>query len=520
MAGTFRAQLDAATEELRRAPGEGEELGMVKADTPIRSHANTWRRAMRSALLLATAAVVGACPKPPKPTPPALPFVIGPMGRWSGSCTLASTPPGSDRELSGCIIEFMFKPGSVIVKVQTSGLGALDSLHVVACPPVTACTAGKTVRATLGSGPNYSVIVPLPSPAGIARICATIEYLDPTTRPPTRPYKSLPLGCIPVSPTLTAAVGAFKITPTIDGLKHEGWFIDPTTDSPAQIILGRGLNPSTTVTAVAGGADTRSRQPWPGFSDQHGFTATLPYVGSPAATQVCVWRGPNTGTALGSPLGCFGFQEQTAAYADASVTRGGTLPVSVRNVPAGAVVSVNLRAAGGHFWLPWKHPAIWKTTADASGSANINVATDYLPPGQYAIAYSCAPECPGGGLNANQLIGGQPWTETIKWGPLVTINPGVSRGLSATRPSPNKVRVTGAGFRAGETVGVFVVPPLANFDGFPHEATPVAYTEADAQGRFTIDVDVTGLPMTGGNNQVIAFDSSNRPVAAITFTSP
>ena len=62
--------------------------------------------------------------------------------------------------------------------------------------------------------------------------------------------------------------------------------------------------------------------------------------------------------------------------------------------------------------------------------------------------------------------------------------------------------------------------PLANFDGFPYEVTPVAYTEADAQGGFTIDVDVTGLPLSGSDNQVIAFDSSHRPVAAITFTVP
>jgi hypothetical protein len=449
--------------------------------------------------------------------------VIGPGGRWAGNCTLASTPPGSDRELSGCIVEYMFIPGSVIVTVDTSGLGSLDSLNVLACKSTTACPAVEIVHATPGTGPNYSVIVPLPSPAGIAKICATIEYFSPTTAPPgppTPPGKSLPLGCIPVTPALTAAVGAFKITPTISGLQHEGWFIDPTTDAPAQIILGRGPNPSTTATGIAGLTDTRSRQPWPGFSDQHGFVMTLPYVGTPALTQVCAWLGPNTGTALGAPLGCFPFQEQTAAYADASITRGAPLHVSVRNVPSGAAVSVNLKAVGGHFWLPWKHPAIWKANADPSGSANIDVATDQVPPGQYVVAYNCVPECPGGDLNANQLIGGQPWTGTIKWGPSVTINAAVTRGLSVTQPLPNKVRVAGTGFAANETVSVYVVPPLPNFDGFPMEATPLAITEADAQGAFTIDVDVKGLPITGPNNQVIVMDSTLRPVAAVTFSSP
>jgi hypothetical protein len=64
------------------------------------------------------------------------------------------------------------------------------------------------------------------------------------------------------------------------------------------------------------------------------------------------------------------------------------------------------------------------------------------------------------------------------------------------------------------------VPSLANLDGFPHEATSVAYTVADSQGAFTVDVDVTGLPLTGANTQVIAFDSSHQPVAAIMFVAP
>ena len=83
---------------------------MVRADTPTRS--------MRSLLLLATAAMLSACQTlHHEPPPPEFPYVIGPAGRWTGNCTLASTPPGSDRELSGCITEYMFIPGSVIVTV-------------------------------------------------------------------------------------------------------------------------------------------------------------------------------------------------------------------------------------------------------------------------------------------------------------------------------------------------------------------------------------------------------------------
>jgi hypothetical protein len=493
---------------------------VFKADTQIRSHRNESRRASGVLLLLAIAAAISACKTPPGPVAPELPFVIGPAGKWTGTCTLVSTPAGGNREVSGCIMEYMFVPGSVVVTVGTAGMGALDSLNVLACQTTTACPAVETVRPSQGTGPNYSVFVPLPSPAGISRICATIEYFDPTAAPPggppTRPNKSLPLGCVPVAPTLTAAVGAFKITPTINGLIHEGWFIDPTIDSPAQIVIGRGLNPIVTATAVAGGVDARSRETWPTFTDQHGFTTTLPFAGSPAMSQMCVWKS----AAQGNPLACFGYQEQTAAYADASVTRGNPLRMSVRNVPANAAVSVNLRAAGGHFWLPWTHPAIWKATADASGAVNIDVPTDLLPPGQYLVAYHCAPECPGGNLDAAQLIGGESWTGRITWGPSVSINSNVTRGLTVTQPMTDKVRVAGTGFRAGETVGVFVVPPLENFDGFPYEVTPVAYTEADAQGAFTVDVDVKRLPIAGPNNQVIVMDSTNRPVAATMFASP
>jgi hypothetical protein len=271
-----------------------------------------------------------------------------------------------------------------------------------------------------------------------------------------------------------------------------------------------------TATALAGGTDARSRQTWPTFTDAHGFSLTLPFVGAPTSSQMCVWRG----TAQGSPLGCFNYLEQTAAYADANVTRGNPLRVSVRNVPASATVSINLRAAGGHFWLPWTHPAIWKATADPAGSVTIDVPTEQLPPGQYLVAYHCAPECPGGNLDATQLIGGKGWAGGITWGPTVTINANVVRALTVTQPVPDKVRVVGGGFRAGEAVEVFVVPPLANFDGFPLEATPVAYAEADAQGAFTVDVDVKNLPITGPNNQVIVMDGTNRPVAATTFTAP
>jgi hypothetical protein len=482
-----------------------------------------WHWATRSLLMVAL--FVSACRTPHHlPPPPELPFVIGPAGSWSGQCTPVTTPPGADHQISGCITAFTFRPGVVDVTLNATGLGNLDYFTVLACQSTTACPAVKILHPSSGSGPNYSAQVPLPAPGGISKICATVQYFNPTTTPPggppTQPFKSLALGCVPVTPLLAAAASAFKITPTVDGLKHEGWFIDLTTDAPAQLVLGRGVPPATTIAALANGTDARSLQPWPGYSSQHGFTATLPYAGSPATTQICAWLAPSTGTSLGNPLQCFAYQEQTGAYAEATVTRGDTIHVAVRNVPSGAAVSVNLKAAAGHFWLPWKHPAIWATTADQAGSANINVSTDLLPPGQYTIAYHCAPECPGGNLAADQLIGGQSWTGSITWGPTVVVNAAVTRGLTATKPMPDKVHVVGTGFDPGETIGVFVVPPLPNFDGFPNEAAAIAYIAADAQGAFTVDVDVAGLPISGPNNQVIAFDHSHRPVAAIMFTAP
>jgi hypothetical protein len=422
--------------------------------------------------------------------------------------------------ITGCITAFTFRPGVVDVSVRASGMGSLDHITVLACRSITQCPTFKDVNATNNS--QYSVLVPLPSPAGISRICATVQTFNPTSgplgQPPTTPFKSVPLGCVPVTPPLSAAASAFKITPTINGLKLEGWFIDLTTDTPAQIVVGRGTTPPTTVTATAGDTDARSSQPWPGYNSQHGFTATLPYAGSPGPTQICAWLSPNTG--ISSMLNCFTYQEQPVAFADENITRGDTMHVSVRNAPSGAVVSINLRAEAGHFMMPWKHPSIWAATADQAGSANINISTDHLPPGQYLIAYHCAPECPGGNLNANQLIGAQPWTGSITWGPTVVVNAEVSRSLSATIAAPNTVRVVGAGFGAGEAVDVIVVPPLSNFDGFPNEAAADAATEADAQGGFSIDVDVTGLPVTGTSNQVIVLDKHHRPVAAAKFTAP
>src|SRR5438552_925859 len=92
--------------------------------------------------------------RPRKPIPPELPFVIGPKGYWSGQCTLASTPAGSDREISGCITAFTFRPGVVDVTVQASGLGTLDYLNLLACQTTTACPAVGIFHPPNGSGPN------------------------------------------------------------------------------------------------------------------------------------------------------------------------------------------------------------------------------------------------------------------------------------------------------------------------------------------------------------------------------
>lgn len=407
--------------------------------------------------------------------------------------------------------------------IQVSGTGSADWLTVIACRSATSCPAAKNIFGLTGSL-YYSALLPLPLPEGIAKICATVQHFDPVPTPPGQPprgpFRPVPLGCVSVAPPTTAAVGAFKVTPSIDGLVHEGWFIDLRTDAPAQIVLGRTSNPVATVAALAGGTDSRSLQRWPGFNDHHGFSATLPYAGSPAATQICAWVAPNTGTTLGNPLACFPYQERTAVFSETRVTRGSPLHVSVRNVPSGAAVSVNLKADAGYFMLPWTHPGIWAATADQSGSANINIATNQLPPGSYTVAYHCAPECPGGSLDASTLIGGQPWTGSITLGSTLTVDPGISRDLTATMLSASVIRVTGMGFAAGETIGILVVPPLLNFDGFPSEVSANAYIEVDMRGAFSIDVDVTGLPLTGSRNKVVVLDSSHQPVAAVAFTAP
>jgi hypothetical protein len=105
--------------------------------------------------------------RPRKRIPPELPFVIGPKGYWSGQCTLASTPAGSDREISGCITAFTFRPGVVDVTVRASGLGTLDYLNLFACQTTTACPAVQVcaARATTGFFTN-----PLGSnPSGVAK---------------------------------------------------------------------------------------------------------------------------------------------------------------------------------------------------------------------------------------------------------------------------------------------------------------------------------------------------------------
>ena len=332
--------------------------------------------------------------------------------------------------------------------------------------------------------------------------------------------QSTALGCTAIEPALSSAAAGFTITQSLSGLKFDGWFIDLTTDASATIVLGRGLTPASTIAAVADSTDMRSLETWPGFSDQHGFTALLPYAGAPGATQICAWLALSpAGLAVGSPLHCFTYQERIGVFSEAQAPRGMPLHVSVRNLPSGAKVAVNLRADPGYFVLPWTDPSVSSATADQAGAADVTIATSQIPPGRYVIAYHCTPDCPGGNLSSNQLIGGQPWSGSITWGPNVTIIPTISRGLSAVS-SGNIVAVTGTGFSPGETVGVVVVPPLLNFEGFPEEIAATAYTEADAKGELHVSVEVAGLPLGGPHNQVIALDGSQQPVMATSFTAP
>ncbi len=455
-----------------------------------------------------------------------LPFTIGPTtGTRERTCL--PIPAGQDPVVSGCVASYTLTPASVDLDARGYGVGLLTTVSFAGCRAAGTCPAGTAPARSIGWDAAdgaflFQAAMPLSAPAGIDRFCATARQLQPVPpgQPPQSPFSSTALDCIALLPALETMAGGFMITPVAAGLKLEGWFLDLSTDAPIELGFGRGSGPNapSTVTTMANIPDFRVASFWPGYSSRHGFSVVLPYAGTPGRSQICLTPG-----ATSAPSRCFAYEERSVAFVPPAITRGTPLQVTLRNAPAGAMVAVNLKAQPGHFMRSWTEPSIWSATADASGAVDITIPTVDLPPGQYRVAFHCKPECPGGGLKASDLVGGTPWSGSIILGPTTSIDATVTRGLTVTLPQPNQVRVAGSGFAAGETVAVIFVPPLGNVDGFPHEASPVAYTKADAGGAFSVDIDVRGLAIQGRPSevsQVIARDHSMQPVVAATAAFP
>jgi hypothetical protein len=157
--------------------------------------------------------------------------------------------------------------------------------------------------------------------------------------------------------------------------------------------------------------------------------------------------------------------------------------------------------------------------ASASGSAEFSIDSSHFPPGRYAIAFHCVPECPGRDLDATQLVGGRSWRGNITFASILTILPSTRSTISVASESDETLRVSGAGFPAGQKLRLVVVPNLRLFDGPPLEAAPVEYPVVDENGTFSAQVGVAGLPLRGVQTQVIVFADTGVPLASTLLTT-
>jgi hypothetical protein len=349
--------------------------------------------------------------------------------------------------------------------------------------------------------------------AGIVRICGTAN----TFQPPGH-LNSYPLTCINLAGPLRPAAGAFDAVATRDGLVLQGWALDLLTDRPGSVSFHNGVQPgSPAVIATADQLDARSSGPWPGFSDRHGFRAVLPYA-APGPRSLCV-RLPATAATGERNVACFPREERPALFGpDIPVTQGNPINISLRSIGAGTTVKVNFQSDGGYFIMPWTHSAIWQSTADASGAADLTIDSTFLPPADYTIAFNCVPDCPYGNLSATDLVGGPAWTGTIGFGSRLTVAPDSASTLTVTSPSPDTIRIAGMGFPPNRQVRLVGLPNVKVFDGPPTEAASVQYPIVDPQGSFTVDMPVGGFPLENNRTQIVAFLDDGRPVTT-TFYS-
>ena len=418
----------------------------------------------------------------------------------------------------------MFRPASIDVDLEVFNLPVTGTVVATACISPAECPAAgvapKSGKRPTGSGSDlYTASIPLQPGGleGVSRICGLVNTDTIGTFGPAA--SGSPLSCLDLSAPLMQAAGALRITPGRQGLQLEGWAIDPRTDASGTILLRNGAGTaSPQVSAVAGEADARSTTSWPGFSGNHGFRATLPYTGRPGPTTICVDLG-GPPTDLGGSSQCVKYEQPAVGFGpEGPQIQGEVITVSLRDVGPATTVKLNFRSDAGYFLVPWTDKSLWHTSANAAGSAEFTIDTSYFPPGRYAIAFHCRPECPGRDLDAGELVGGRSWRGNITFASLLTILPRGGSTISVTGESDGTLRVTGAGFSGHHKLRLVVVPNLRVFDGPPTEAAPVEYPVVDSDGAFSAHVGVAGLPLNGVETQVIAFAENGVPIASSLYT--
>ena len=450
----------------------------------------------------------------------AFPYIIGPSGHWAGVCS-----PDPIAPITGCVTGYTVRPGHIDVTVDAIGVPAASAVTILVCRTGATCVASEIAKRPTAESPTlFHARVPLPNPDGVSQLCASAMVFAPKPPQPPgtgsgSPYQYVPLGCERLDAVLRPVAGRFRLDQTREGILFAGWLIDVSSDQPGRFRFSHGMDAEgVSIDFSANAAEERSLERWPGFSAEHGFTAVLPYDGKPGTHDVCLHTLPPSVDALPVRVHCFRYEERTELFiSEASVTQGTAITASVKSVGPGTDVALNLRSEGGYFVLPWTHESLWRATAGPQGEAEFTITSTNLPPGNYNVAFHCSPECPGGTLDTDELVGGEPWTGRITFGPRITVRPAGGHALTLDQPSADLLRLQGNGFQPGEPVRVVVVPNLRMADGPPHHAFAVAYANADSGGAFAAEAVISHLPRSE-LTQVIAFDKRDQPVVSALFS--
>jgi GH25 family lysozyme M1 (1,4-beta-N-acetylmuramidase) len=218
-----------------------------------------------------------------------------------GSVTLTRTPAGVS--VDGWAID---PDTAAPVQVTVAGMGT--STTVAASAP--SSYVGSTWP-WYGTAHGFHVVLPAVQGHQTITVTAANVGAGADTALPTTPID------VGLAPT-----GSATLTQTPDGLRAQGWALDPDTTQPLTVHMT--VDGTSVSTASAGLSSTAAAAAWPGYGSGHGIDTTVPI---PTGTHTMCLTADNLGLGSGSPaLACTDvtkYDHPTGAVAPYTAVPGG-----------------------------------------------------------------------------------------------------------------------------------------------------------------------------------------------------